>query len=79
MKTKKKPATNGSRRPSKPRPKKGTVCILCGSFVPAGQLLNHKVHKHGEERYGSNTALPHKNTWVPIYQGGLPGLGKHKS
>jgi hypothetical protein len=42
-------------------------------------LLNHKVHKHGEERYGSNTALPHKNTWVPIYQGGLPGLGKRKS
>jgi hypothetical protein len=34
-------------------------------------MLEHKQQRHGEQRYDSTTALPHKKSqWTTIVQGG---------
>ena len=57
--------------------KKGTVCILCGEFIPKGYLLTHKELKHNEIKImASPTANKKSSLWVSVVSGGLPSLGK---
>jgi hypothetical protein len=58
------------------RPPEGTVCVLCGEFIPKGQLLQHKAERHRERVISPSPAQPHKDSWVRVHQGGLPSLGK---
>ena len=54
----------------------GTVCALCGRFIPKGRLLEHKQDAHREKMITPSPPQPHKDTWVSVLQGGLPSLGK---
>ena len=57
--------------------KKGTVCILCGEFIPKGLLLTHKQLKHNEAKITASPAVNKKSpAWVSVVGGGLPSLGK---
>lgn len=68
-------------RPARAIPGSGYIrCILCGQPIKKGELLAHKSEVHGE---GESRSTPQKrrdstNTWVSIFQGGLPGLGKRR-
>ena len=58
---------------------KGTVCILCGEFIPKGALLTHKELKHNEVKITpSPTVYVKSSVWVSVVGGGLPSLGKKK-
>lgn len=57
-------------------------CILCGELIEPrrGAMAEHKNKAHGETLYKSSPIGKAKvNSWVKIYQGGLPGLGKKYS
>lgn len=51
------------------------ACVLCGSLIHAGQMLDHKWREHGERQVVESPAQPHKAVWVSVYSGGLPSLG----
>lgn len=52
-------------------------CALCGQSIPLGQMLKHKEDRHGEyPATPSAVKLRRQTTWVRVYQGGLPSLGK---
>lgn len=55
------------------------ICILCGEKVSAGKLLEHKrkIHKENESTPKLGLGYQASNQWVPIFSGGLPGLGKN--
>jgi hypothetical protein len=57
---------------------RGITCILCGTFIPSGQLLEHKEKFHGERQIPRNLAPTRtkRSTWVKVISGGLPSLGK---
>ena len=58
---------------------KSMVCVLCGQGVAAGSILKHKAEAHGEAQVVPSPARNKRtNTWVSVYQGGLPGLGKRR-
>lgn len=55
------------------------ICILCGKKVSAGKLLEHKrkIHKENEPPPSLGFGYQTSNQWVPVFSGGLPGLGKN--
>lgn len=59
---------------------KSEICPLCGKSVERGGMLMHKRDFHGEAMYSpSPRRTMRRCSWVAIYQGGAPGLGKGKS
>lgn len=68
-------------KPAQPRTLRGRIaCVLCGEMVARGELLRHKMGKHGESQVAD--AAVHrrkkKRVWVKVVPGGLPTLGKRR-
>lgn len=67
--------------------KKKFKCSICNQWIPLGQGLKHEAMHNGTEyfprshfRYGHTNSGTDRisTTWVHVYQGGLPGLGKRR-
>lgn len=55
------------------------TCALCGDAVAKGMMLKHKELMHGEVQVVASPAGPVRtSTWVRVFQGGLPSLGKRR-
>lgn len=58
--------------------KRGNCCVLCGAFVPRGQMLEHKAKIHLEVTVPRTPrAEEPRRVRVKFVSGGLPGLGKN--
>lgn len=60
-------------------------CSICGNWIPLGEGLKHEAMHKGIDYVPTSDIRPREvgcnsetqsNTWVHVYQGGLPGLGK---
>ncbi|MGZ8982338.1 MAG: hypothetical protein ACXW11_00110 [Methylotenera sp.] len=73
-------AAKGSRIVRPPPQKKlpSTLCPLCGAKV--SDIRQHKHDVHNKIMYATPPVRVIKESvWVPIYEGGAPGLGKRHS
>jgi hypothetical protein len=74
------PSSPPTARSSQVRTAQLEICPLCGKAIARGGMLMHKRDSHGETMYSpSPRQTVRRCTWVAIYQGGAPGLGKGKS